>query len=158
MTPPNARERRRWTENRRRAYFGSAMHFLRALHPPLVQEEGFVLNKIVQNERGSFLLREPLPYPQFVDETQSDREHTRFGFSDYLQVVYPLEKESPAYRTRLEHAPARGQTSTLYLVGPGVTVEASGTYYDEPLDLLFEGYWAWEKMAELLPLDYEPEE
>jgi hypothetical protein len=157
MTPRNARQRRRWTENRRKAYAGSAMHFMRSLHRRHVREEGFVLNKIVRNQQGSFLLREPLPYPQFIDEAQSDRQRTRLRFSDYLQVVYSLEKEPPAYRARLENPPTRGQTSTLHLVGPGVTVEASGTYY-EPLDLLFEGYWAWEKMAELLPLDYEPEE
>jgi hypothetical protein len=26
----------------------------------------------------------------------------------------------------------------------------------EPLDVLFEGYWGWEKLGDMLPLDYQP--
>lgn len=30
------------------------------------------------------------------------------------------------------------------------------SYLYDPADIMFYGYWAWEKMAEVLPKDYFP--
>ena len=35
-------------------------------------------------------------------------------------------------------------------------IEENGTYY-HPADLLVEGYWSWEKIANMVPIDYKIE-
>ncbi len=51
------------------------------------------------------------------------------------------------------------QKSTIYLLTPApVQIEENG-YYDSPLEIFTIGYWAEsQKLANLLPLDYWPED
>jgi hypothetical protein len=37
-----------------------------------------------------------------------------------------------------------------------IAIEQNGYYYDQK-DILTSGYWSWEKLADLLPYDYDPE-
>ena len=48
------------------------------------------------------------------------------------------------------------QTSQLSINDNFIKIFANGAYYDGT-NLMSSGYWGWsEKMANLLPLDYEP--
>jgi hypothetical protein len=48
------------------------------------------------------------------------------------------------------------QTSVLSLLEPYTYLEPNGMILN-PYSYLVEGYWGWEKLAEMLPLDYVPE-
>jgi hypothetical protein len=82
------------------------------------------------------------------------------AFQDLLQVTYLREKEEMSFLKmqypfgRIPRGPGP-QVSIMRLVKPYILVEPNGHYY-EPLGLFFEGYLTWEKVAELLPLEYEP--
>ncbi|MDQ6814536.1 MAG: carboxypeptidase-like regulatory domain-containing protein [Bacteroidota bacterium] len=79
-------------------------------------------------------------------------------FQNDLQLVYKNEFEKEEYAQQMgqiTHA-RRYQTSILHLPNHrAVLIEKNGLYFD-PLDLFSEGYIAWEKMAEMLPIDYQP--
>jgi hypothetical protein len=47
------------------------------------------------------------------------------------------------------------QTSVISLNTESVLLEEMGNII-EPLAMLFEGYWSWEKIGDMLPLDYQP--
>lgn len=47
------------------------------------------------------------------------------------------------------------QTSVIYLQTDEVLLEPNGNIV-EPLHVFFEGYWGWEKLGDMLPLDYQP--
>ena len=53
MRARNARQQRRWAENRQRAYHGSQIHFLRSVYENRVEDQGFRVQKlrIVDNPR-----------------------------------------------------------------------------------------------------------
>ncbi|SDM02034.1 carboxypeptidase-like regulatory domain-containing protein [Siphonobacter aquaeclarae] len=79
----------------------------------------------------------------------------RLAFEGYFQVVFTGEKEEEAYvaaQSMFRRRQPTFQTSVISLRNP-VILEENGAFF-EPLDVLFEGYWGWEKMGDMLPLDY----
>lgn len=47
------------------------------------------------------------------------------------------------------------ETSELHLLGPAAIIQPNG-YLTNPLSVKVDGYWAFEKVGEALPLDYAP--
>ncbi|MDX5421377.1 MAG: carboxypeptidase-like regulatory domain-containing protein [Hymenobacteraceae bacterium] len=78
------------------------------------------------------------------------------AFDHFMQVVYTGEKEEPAYVQQFGsgRSPKPSyQTSVFSLKTDRVQLEKNGSV-SEPLDVLLEGYWGWEKVGEMLPLNY----
>jgi hypothetical protein len=78
-------------------------------------------------------------------------------FTDYLFITYKHELEDKDYlRYRGDTRPPTFQRS--YITMPNlkpVEIDVNGNY--PPQDILTLAYWGWsEKMADFLPLDYEP--
>jgi len=187
---------RRWAKNRKKAYSGSVMHFVRALRTKQLQEEGFNLRQLIRTpnpnrssdeeleaareqlrQRGPVTLakNDPIsitlskaslpkiierldttriPYKQYLCQTEKGMT---MAFKGYFQVLYTGEKEEWAYvqTTNMFH-PRRPtyQTSVISLNADSVLLEEMGNII-EPLDILFEGYWGWEKIGDMLPFDYQ---
>lgn len=100
------------------------------------------------------LVAKPIPVDSLITKVDSI---SVLRFTDYLHVVYTKEKETNAYLASSGNPNrARGfQTSIVDLIKSYAIIESNGILQD-PMVWLFEGYWAWqEKMAELLPLDYQ---
>ncbi|MBL4605515.1 MAG: carboxypeptidase-like regulatory domain-containing protein [Flavobacteriaceae bacterium] len=75
-------------------------------------------------------------------------------FQYYLDIRYVNEEEEDNYRrgsAKLKH-----QASILTLFTEYVELDKAGIFI-QPLDVFVEGYWSYEKIADLLPLDYYPE-
>lgn len=102
-------------------------------------------------------------YSPVITNTDSLLEQNATGekilfFTDYLSVVFKKETEDDAYlRSQgLTRRPVWQRSYIGLLNGNAIAVEANGGYYD-PRDLLTMGYWGWsEKMADYMPVDYEP--
>lgn len=173
LKPRNRREASRWAKARKEAYLGSPMHFMRALHQRRVEAEGFELRRVLERtdsnsvdgtgqvKKARYLLNDKLPGTFLIDTDASSDSLTVLTFSNLIQVTYTRERESADYRRWLSpfgdnaQAAAPPQTSVIYLTEPAVTVEANGNFYNQ-LGLVFEQYWSWEKLADLLPLTYQP--
>lgn len=106
------------------------------------------------------ILYRPLLPPDSVRQVAADGG-VQLRFRDLLAVTYAAEQPDANY-----HLPGpvggptpatpRHQESVLRLQPPLVaTVEPNGVLA-QPLAVLTEGYWSFEKMGELLPLDYLP--
>ncbi|MFC7356408.1 carboxypeptidase-like regulatory domain-containing protein [Jejudonia soesokkakensis] len=77
-------------------------------------------------------------------------------FEDYLSIVYLNEKEEARYLNsgyNKELRTAGPQTSSITLLNDKAILDSSGALLD-PLSVFCEGYWAFEKLAETLPLNY----
>lgn len=84
------------------------------------------------------------------------------NYTDVLYVIYTKEKEDPIYTNRIGLSISRPLTMPDYqislvnlLVAPVYFYQNGGTY--NPRSMLFEGYWSWEKIADSVPLDYQPQ-
>ncbi|TDQ07329.1 carboxypeptidase-like regulatory domain-containing protein [Pedobacter metabolipauper] len=84
------------------------------------------------------------------------------NYSDALYVIYTREKETVEYTNLSGHSVSRPldmpnyQISIVHqLEGPVNFFENGGIY--DPRSLLYEGFWAYEKIADMVPLDYIPQ-
>lgn len=82
-------------------------------------------------------------------------------FPDYLYTTYKNETEDQRFLQHIMETNRKPfyQRSSIILTGAGyISIEKNGSYYS-PEDLFTSGYWGWgEKIANLLPLDYELDE
>jgi hypothetical protein len=86
-----------------------------------------------------------------VDSTTAGLE-----FKNYLLIIYKNKIAPIEYRQQLPKNGAAMMSQIVLITGKPVDVEANGSYYD-PTNLLSTGYWAWsEKIANMLPFDYNP--
>jgi hypothetical protein len=81
------------------------------------------------------------------------------AYSDALYVIYTNERESVEYTNSSGHSINRPldipnyQISVVYqLLSPASFYENGGIF--DPRALLYEGFWAYEKVADMVPMDY----
>lgn len=160
---PNKRKAQtaKWLTNRATAYQGSVMHFVRSVHAGQLEASGFIvrrLEKVEGNRRGRY---NNVVNPALLvekDFTDSIDTQKMIQFPNYLYVLYTKELEELRYLVKQQPfkklIPAP-QTSIVQLVGTN-PVEIFANGHIEPAVAFFlEGYWAYEKLDKLLPLDYK---
>ncbi len=108
----------------------------------------------------TYLYKDPIPYHQIIAPDSVRNGQLKLLFSDYLNVVYTKEKEELGYVNQQPFSQRRAptfQTSLITLTEPYTYIEPNGMIVN-PYSHMVEGYWAFEKLAEMLPLDYTPAE
>ncbi|RPD40918.1 carboxypeptidase-like regulatory domain-containing protein [Chitinophaga barathri] len=180
MKPRNKRQLQTWTDNRKAAYLGSTTQFYKSLVNKTLEEDGFMVQKLVRKERkrdfvepvadlesGQAKMQKPAMFSKYVNYLYTaklpyDSILYRSGnsyvmnFNDLLYVTYKKEKEDKRYVSMMlpPNAKRGWQTSVLQLLAPEVKMDQNGNL-EKPMDVICEQYWGWEKMAEMLPLDYK---
>ena len=94
--------------------------------------------------------------PSDIIHRQDNRSYLQFD--DNLRVTYLKEKEEEGYILRnvfSEPRKALPQTSNIIPFAKRFIIYPEGVL-ENPLDLMYEEYWSYEKLAHSLPLDYEP--
>lgn len=159
LTPTDSAEAARWSAARERAYRGSLRHLLRALLAGDAEAEGFSLT----------LSRDDPFRPAPVSPERPVRASSLLHLDadgwgtlrirGRLGVAYRAEAEDPAYlrsewfRER-RRRPLRVQRSAIRARGT-VRIDPQGTTGD-PFALVSTGYFAFERLADLVPEDYVP--
>ena len=91
------------------------------------------------------------------DILEKVKEQYFLSFKDNLSIVYTKEKEEIAYILRNSFSKMRDplpQTSSFLPLKMPLELDKRGVLVN-PLDVIYEGYWSYEKLANMLPLDYE---
>lgn len=155
MTPSDSSQAAAWKANRRRAYYGSLRHFLRALLANRTEEEGFVVHHLPpQSETDNVKVR--VNPHRFLSEDAGEMQPT-LHFYGRLEVTYLDEPESDRYLEWRGRSRRSGfQQSLLELNDGPVTVDRSGEIV-EPYGATVYGYFAFERIADRVPKGYEPE-
>lgn len=101
--------------------------------------------------------------PQLLPQEQWSRregEKSLLWFNDYLEITYLQEGSDKEYlkRRNLWADPLlqRKQKSLIGILGASPVIIHKDGNYSEAYDLLIEGYWSYEKLDKLLPLDFVP--
>ena len=77
----------------------------------------------------------------------------KLAFQNFLIVTYKNEAEEHEYAASLRRVPEKVQESVMSLRQP-IEIYPNGIY-SNPYDLFIEGYWSFEKLDKLLPIDYK---
>ena len=158
---------KQWQKNRTAAYNGSITHFMKSIFDDKVISEGFRVYKIINKphpglkydqEKPIFFDQRPILFDSLL--TVTDKSLKSLTYKDCLFVVYANEKEAYQFRDsgyKIDKPKGaivpNGQFSMVNLMEPNVSIDANGNF-SSPDALLFEGYMAWEQIADLMPLDY----
>jgi hypothetical protein len=160
---PNKRkgQAEKWLLNRAIAYQGSVMHFVRSVHAGTLASSGFVvrrLDKVEGSRKGRYSnVVDPkiLVEADFLDTIEDQK---MLKFPKFLYVLYNKELEELPYLIKMQPfkkpTPAP-QTTIVQLVDiDAVEIFANG-HLEPAISLFLDGYWSYEKMDKLLPLDYK---
>jgi hypothetical protein len=161
-TPAKERKKKRLRKNRLRAYKGSQMHFLQSLLKNEVKEQGFVVHQVVRipiERESSNNVKWQQYKEEVVDWNLAPYEYSRvkdgtlrLRFKDHLRIIYEHEFPDENYRQRDQF---NNQVTLLSLNVAEAEIHQTGVIKN-PSDFFLVGYWSFEKVGDLLPLDFKP--
>ena len=142
-----------WKKNRARTYLGSRMHFMHSFYDSLLTEEGFMVEKLddknLKNIEGTVVANLYDSSNYYKDSSMADinwKGRYRISYKSVLPDKKFLEEFKLPAKTRSQ--------VTVLEIADGFVIEENGYFYEQ-YDVINTGYWAWKKLAELLPYDYE---
>ncbi len=164
--------KKKWIKKRKQNYFGSVMHFYRSLTSGQLQEQGYSMYRIIQQntdtanaanaigrvKMGKLQMAIPAVAAEvIVKDSTPDKFYLQTP--DRLMVQYNQQPHAAAYLSGkvlvhgLNHS---GFTAYITLLKNKVALDGNGIIY-APLDVVYDGYWIYEKLANQLPYNYYPD-
>ena len=145
-----------WKANRKKAYNGSMLHFMRSLYGQALSENGFEIQFIVKRDGEEFPIRLENVYGALNYRKDAALQTVHFR-PNQLDVALIYNKEKPE-KTYLESDPSikakTFQLSTLtFEKDSTIVIEKNGFYYDQQ-DITTNGYLAFKKVGDMLPYNY----
>lgn len=141
-----------WKQNRLYSYAGSRLHFIRSWYDSTLDDEGFVL-EVPDSNDNSKMKKLTNPYnPKFYSVDSGDVE---IGITGRLRVSYKNQLPDKKYLQSHKFPMNTPVEISAIDILNGFVIEENGYFYEQS-DVTNMGYWAWKKVAELLPLDYVP--
>jgi hypothetical protein len=153
----------KWIKNRHKAYYGSTLHFFRSLISNRLEQEMYkvFVVKEVQLRSDTGIQKVETAYPvsaNFLIKADSLQNSYQATWDHKLMIQYmknPSSKAFLSHATFLQGNIPTGFRSWLTLKTPSIQIDASGILQD-PLSVMYSGYWIYEKAANLLPFNYQP--
>lgn len=156
MQAGDAAQLERWDKARKVAYQGSILHFMRSLYRKRLAEEGFEIQFIIKdnNKETALLLKD---FYSAVNYRKDDSMNTVEILPNQKEVaiIYKNEESSPIYVAANPEVSTKFQLSVLsFLPKESLEIEENGFYFEQN-DITITGYWAWEKVGDMLPYDFK---
>lgn len=170
LKPKNKRQEKKWQTKRESAFNGSFRHFVCALLYERVSKEGF---EVYSTPQSPEITRNVTLYN--VDPKKlykQDAKGNSLVVPEFLRVIYNLEREETGYtKWKNKHTnnqstsiavggsnqKSRPQGSWLSIAGNQLKVSTLGMIIDDPTKLRSFGYWAWQRVGDMLPSDFFPD-
>lgn len=146
--------KRIWHRNRRNAYFGSKLHFLRSYYDSAVSEEGFLVDLLDEEDPERFNKVANLYDSAYYGVLDSTAE-VEIWYPRLLRVSYTRERPHPSFLEKFNFPKdVLIQISYIQLLN-AIAIRENGYFYYQR-DWINQGYWSWENLADMLPYDYAP--
>ncbi len=147
-----------WKQNRMNAYNGSILHFMRSIYGKTLKADGFEIQFIVSKNTDTEKAITPADQYGAINYNKDDSTQT-VDFSPNqpdVAVLYKKEEPPVQYLAQNEDAPKKFELSVITInPAQSIVIEQNGYYYDQN-NITINGYWTWEKVADMLPYDFIP--
>jgi CarboxypepD_reg-like domain len=169
--------KRRWAKKRKEAYEGSSVHFFRSLVQRKLKEEKFTVQNIYKKEMkqevgtpqkitlnfagsSSFDIAVPVTEDSLL-QVYSDSGYTIYEIktADRLRILFAKNTalKQDITKNRIVGGQVRdGTIAGLRPYAPPILVDYRGRLLT-PMAAYYDGMWAFERLANMLPEDYVPE-
>jgi len=141
-----------WNKNRRDAYLGSRLHFLRSYYDSTLKQEGFTVD-IVSKAGSNKFYRLANPYDTAYYYYSDSTDDVELYFP--LKVGIGYHKAAPLKEYLQQNnlaADVRVQYTYADLLD-GIIIKPNGYFFDQK-SWVSQGYWSWKNIADQLPYDY----
>lgn len=157
LVPEDSIRHSSWQAHRKKAYLGSVLHFMRCVYQKQLKEAGFEIQFIVKNHDADTSIRLGNFYGA-LNYSMNDSLHVVDIQPNQpeMAVIYNREKPDEAF-TGLDGFPLKDYQVSVLSFNPAepISIEQNGFHYNQQ-DISFEGYLSWEKLADMVPYDYQP--
>jgi len=163
----DSKELRLWRQNRKETFLSSARHFFRTFLANRHIKAGFIVVGVEALPTGDEIVAAAEIEQARLVSPGTEPFLRQVSFVDYLQITNTRATEAPEYfdwllkqagvrrNDRTVFTP-KPQTSWIILNQPVAELDVNGNVIN-PFAMTFYGYWAWQRVADILPLEYEPE-
>jgi hypothetical protein len=160
-------EKKRWIKKRKQNYFGSTMHFYRSLIADHLKADGYTIFNVQRGATKKSTLADTATGPLMALPTTSVNvlekdsvNHLLYlhGFRQ-LMVQYNETPHSRYYlssKVLVRGLTRFGFTGYISLLTDKAELDENGIIHS-PLQIVYDGFWVYEKLANQLPFDYQPE-
>ena len=143
-----------WTRNRKQAYKGSKMQFMRSYYDSTITEEGWTINLLDENNATKFNKVENVYDTSYYGAVDSTLQ-VELWFPRKISVQYSGQRPDPEYLRQFK-LPKNVLLQISYVdMKEAIAIQENGYYYDQK-DWINQGYWSWKNLAYQLPYDYAP--
>jgi hypothetical protein len=141
----------RWAEARSNAYYGSLLHFFRCYYDSTLNLNGYKIEMVDETNEKPFQVKNPYETNYY---SKSENGLLELNFPSKLRVLYKEESPSSIYlKEKKLDASTPFQISILKFYN-SIMIEENGYFYDQR-DIFNSGYWDWERLADMLPYDFD---
>jgi hypothetical protein len=146
-------EQTAWSENRKKAYYGSKLEFMRSYYDSTLKDDGFEIALLNLNSKTKFDIISN-PYDTSYYAVYDSTNEAEIYFPRKISVTYKKKPEAEYLRKFKLPANVGAQISYIDLLD-AIEIKENGFFYDQK-DWINQGYWSWKNLADLLPYDYIP--
>jgi hypothetical protein len=143
-----------WDKNRKLAYEGSLMHYLRSLYAGTSRKEGFLVYDLWSDEMPIRTSVAPVVAEDIVRRPDSTMMVFNNGQTKYY-IVYDKKKaareDKPDNRTK--QLDVLDDTGSMFMTD--AQIDSRGSYSDNKT-LSIQGYWGSKRIGDQLPVEYDP--
>ncbi|WP_407521945.1 carboxypeptidase-like regulatory domain-containing protein [Lacibacter sp. MH-610] len=173
---------KKWLRNRRNVYLGSSLHFFRSLVKKELQKQGFAIQTVAsglaartENQvqvqtngtdatvstmcfSGSTVMKSIAEDSLLKDAGAESYKVFEFLLPQQVYIKYSRNTELKLQMARIMTLPGQPESGTM----SGLRLKKSPVLVDYrgillyPMNVYFDGIWAYERLANMLPEDYEP--
>ena len=148
-------EMKEWHKNRKQAYFGSRLHFMHAYYDRQLQEEGFIIGLLSENDATQFdQIR--LPYDARYYTRIDSTAEVDIQFPRRISITFTKKVPDNDYLDKFKLPRSLGVQISYADLKDYITITENGYYYNQG-DWMNFGYWSWKNLGDMLPYDYIPD-
>jgi hypothetical protein len=147
--------KRVWHANRKKAYTGSVLNFVRSYYDSTLTEDGWVIEMLDENDDKKFNKIADLYDTLYYSYIDSTKEVDIF-YPRKISITYSKKKPEAEYIKKFKLPKILSATTSYVDMKDVITIQQNGYYYEQR-DWVNQGYWSWKNLADLLPYDYEPD-
>jgi CarboxypepD_reg-like domain len=147
------REQKAWSQNRKDAYYGSKLEFMRSYYDSTLNEDGFEIGLLDEKNKTRFdIIRNP--YDSLYYGVYDSTNEAEVYYPRKISVTYKKKPEAEYLKKFKLPLDVKVQISYIDLLD-AIEIKENGYFYDQK-DWINQGYWSWKNLADLLPYDYIP--
>lgn len=171
-------DKNRWIKNRKNCYYGGTIHFYRSLIANRLKQEGYNVYIIKpvhfstdstpgnghktttspSKTQQEMAMAVEVTAAQIISTDSSNNNNYNITIAGKLMVQYGREPASKNYlrkNTFIQGDIPMGFRSYITVTSPAISLNNAGII-NNPIDVLYGGYWIYEKAANMLPYNYFP--